>query len=126
MGEVGSCPLPSNKPSKKVKTQSTCQTLNTLQARNLRSGLNPKSTTLKKVRSISGNTFEWNEKTHNKGKEVGVIAQEIEKLELPGVTTTRQDGTKAVRYEKLVPLLIEAIKELKDEINQIKANLSVS
>ena len=55
-----------------------------------------------------------------------MIAQEIEKLELPGVTTTRQDGTKAVRYEKLVPLLIEAIKELKDEINQIKANLSVS
>ena len=92
----------------------------------LKKNISPIKNALEKVRSISGNTFEWNEKTHHKGKEVGVIAQEVEKLDLPGVTTTRQDGTKAVRYEKLVPLLIEAIKELKNEINEIKANASVS
>ena len=92
----------------------------------LKKNISPIKNALEKVRSISGNTFEWNEKTHNKGKEVGVIAQEVEKLDLPGVTTTRQDGTKAVRYEKLVPLLVEAIKELKDEINELKANASVS
>ena len=82
--------------------------------------VSPIKNALEKVNSISGNTFEWNEKTHNKGKEVGVIAQEVEKLQLPGVTTTRQDGTKAVRYEKLIPLLIEAIKELKGEIDELK------
>ena len=86
----------------------------------LKKNISPIKNALEKVNSISGNTFEWNEKTHNEGKEVGVIAQEVEKLELPGVTTTRQDGTKAVRYEKLVPLLIEAIKELKCEIDEIK------
>ena len=52
--------------------------------------------------------------------DTGVIAQEVEKLELPGVTTTRQDGTKAVRYEKLVPLLIESIKELKGEVDELR------
>ena len=92
----------------------------------LKKNISPIKNALKKVKSLSGNTFEWNEKSRNKGKDVGVIAQEVEKLDLPGVTTTRQDGTKAVRYEKLVPLLIEAIKELKDEINEMKANASVS
>ena len=86
----------------------------------LKKNVSPIKNALEKVNSISGNTFEWNEKTHNKGKEVGVIAQEVEKLQLPGVTTTRQDGTKAVRYEKLIPLLIEAIKELKGEIDELK------
>ena len=51
--------------------------------------------------------------------DTGVIAQEIEALGLPGITTTREDGVKAVRYEKLVPLLIQAIKELDDKVNSL-------
>ena len=92
----------------------------------LKKNISPIKNALKKVTSISGNTFEWNEKSRNEGEDTGVIAQEVEALELPGLTTTRQDGTKAVKYEKLVPLLIEAIKELKYEINEMKANASVS
>ena len=81
---------------------------------------------MEKVLSISGNTFTWNDKAPESlvkivGKEdTGVIAQEVEKLELPGVIQTKEDGTKGVRYEKLVPLLIEAIKELKAEIDELK------
>ena len=45
-----------------------------------------------------------------------MIAQEIEALGLPGITTTRDSGTKAVRYERLVPILIEAIKELEARV----------
>ena len=76
---------------------------------------------LDKIIAISGNTFTWKTGT---GKEldpddIGVIAQEIEELGLPGITTTRDNGIKAVRYEKLVPILIEAIKELKKEIDEI-------
>ena len=78
---------------------------------------------LDKVTSISGNTFNWNENTENEGKgDTGVIAQEVEALDLPGVTTTRENGYKAVRYEKLIPLLIEAIKELKAEVNELKSH----
>ena len=89
----------------------------------LKDNITPIPDALEKVISISGNTFNWNEKSEYEGKaEVGVIAQEIEKLDLPGVTTTRDTGYKAVRYEKLVPLLIEAIKELKAEGDELKSH----
>ena len=68
---------------------------------------------LEKVCQLSGYTFTWNnQSTKNGEQDTGVIAQEVMALGLPGVTSTRDDGTFAVNYEKLVPLLIEAIKDL--------------
>ena len=87
----------------------------------LKENITPISNAVDKVRSISGNTFTWNEKSVYNGEEgTGIIAQEIEALKLPGVTETRQDGTKAVRYDRLVPLLIEAIKELDGKIKSLE------
>ena len=54
-------------------------------------------------------------------KDVGVIAQEIEEI-LPEVVTTRGTGYKAVKYEKIVPLLIESIKELQKKVEDIEKN----
>ena len=51
-----------------------------------------------------------------------MIAQEVEEV-LPEVVQTRDNGYKAVKYEKLVPLLIESIKELKEEVNGLKSKL---
>ena len=87
----------------------------------LKENITPISNAVDKVRSISGNTFTWNEKSVYNGEEgTGIIAQEIEALKLPGVTETREDGTKAVRYDRLVPLLIEAIKELDGKIKSLE------
>ena len=87
----------------------------------LKENITPIQNAVDKVLSISGNTFRWNEKAVYNGEEgTGIIAQEIEALELPGVTETRQDGTKAVRYDRLVPLLIEAIKELDGKIKSLE------
>jgi hypothetical protein len=85
----------------------------------LKDNITPISNALDKVLAISGNTFDWNEKSEKEGSDVGVIAQEIVEV-LPEAVTTRDNGYLAVRYEKLVPLLIEAIKELKEEINELK------
>ena len=87
----------------------------------LKENVTPISNAIDKVLSISGNTFTWNEKSAYNGEEgTGIIAQEIEALGLPGLTTTRENGTKAVRYERLVPLLIEAIKELNGKIKSLE------
>jgi hypothetical protein len=85
----------------------------------LKDNITPISNALDKVLSISGNTFDWNDKSEKEGSDVGVVAQEILEV-LPEAVTTRDNGYLAVRYERLVPLLIEAIKELKVEINELK------
>ena len=86
--------------------------------------ITPIDDSLAKVNSISGNTYDWNENSDREGSDTGVIAQEVEKLGLPGVVTTRENGYKAVRYEKLVPLLIEAIKELSDKVSALEDKLN--
>ena len=92
----------------------------------LKENIKPLDNALDKVSKISGVEFDWKpltkeEKTihGNEGHDVGVIAQEIEEV-LPEVVQTRDTGYKAVKYEKIVPLLIEAIKELKEEIEELK------
>jgi len=87
----------------------------------LKDNITPIPNALDKVASLSGNTFDWNDKTDKVGSETGVIAQEVQALGLPDVVTERDNGYLAVRYEKLVPLLIEAIKELKAEVEELKA-----
>ena len=82
---------------------------------------------LDKLSKINGVTFEWKkadekmkkEVHSHEGPDVGVIAQEVEEV-LPEIVATRDNGYKAVYYEKLVPLLIEAVKELKTEVDELK------
>jgi len=77
---------------------------------------------LDKIEKIGGYTYDWNDKqnTYEVGsKDFGVIAQEIQEV-LPELVTERDNGYLAVKYEKIVPLLIESIKELKQEIDDIK------
>ena len=54
-------------------------------------------------------------------RKLGVIAQEVEAV-IPEVVSSDIDGMKSVAYANMVGLLIEAIKELKAEINELKSN----
>jgi len=85
----------------------------------LKDNITPIPDSLDKVLSISGNTFDWNEKSEKEGNDVGVVAQEILEV-LPEAVITRDNGYLAVRYEKLVPLLIEAIKDQQNIILDLK------
>jgi hypothetical protein len=93
----------------------------------LKNDIEPISNPLEKINKISGNSFVWNEEKQNiyKGKDYGVIAQEIEEI-LPELVQTREDGYKAVKYDKIVSLLIEGIKELSKEVTQLKENIKES
>ena len=86
----------------------------------LKDNITPISNPIKKILQIGGYTFNWNEKQDTyEGQDVGVIAQEVEKV-LPEVVENRENGYKAVKYEKMVPLLIEAIKDQQKQIDELK------
>lgn len=92
----------------------------------------PISNPLDKVMAIRGVEFDWNDDYVNtrggvdgyftRKHDVGVIAQEVEAV-MPEVVGTKQDGTKGVRYEKMVGLLIEAIKDQQQQIEELKSKL---
>ena len=73
---------------------------------------------LDKVLQLRGVTYNRNDIEDNP-RHAGVIAQEVEAV-LPEVITESQDGIKSVAYGNMVGLLVEAIKELKAEIEELK------
>jgi hypothetical protein len=71
--------------------------------------------------NINGYRYNWNDTAVNLGylndkDQLGVIAQEVEKVAPELIATI--NGLKQVSYTKLVPILIEAIKELNNKINK--------
>lgn len=88
----------------------------------LKDNVTPIANPIEKLKSIGGYEFDWNSKSDNEGHDVGVIAQEIESI-LPEIVVDRDNGYKAVRYEKIVALLIEAIKEQQSQIDELKSKL---
>jgi len=87
------------------------------------------SNPLEKLALLNGVTFDWKDSyIESQGgldamfvrkNDVGIIAQDLEKV-LPQLVAERADGYKAVKYDRIVALLIEAIKELKAEVDSLK------
>ena len=78
---------------------------------------------LDKIDGIAGYEFDWNDNSpgwaRQRGHDVGVVAQEIEKIH-PEIVEERKNGYLGVDYKRLVPLLIQSIKELKQEVEELK------
>ena len=91
----------------------------------LKEDISPISNALDMINSLTGNTFVWKPEANifgNKGMDTGIIAQEVEALGLPGIAKRRGDGTMGVRYDRLIPVLIEAVKELTAKVNSLENN----
>jgi hypothetical protein len=92
----------------------------------LKENIQPLENALDKVLALNGFTYNFNEIGQSLGFDgsvrcVGVSAQEVQKVLPEAVKPAPADENYiTVQYEKLVPLLIEAIKELKAEINELK------
>jgi hypothetical protein len=81
------------------------------------------------VKKINGCYFDWKDSfIKSKGgedgyfvrkKDVGILAQDVEKV-LPEIVATRQDGIKAVKYDRLVSLLVECVKDLQGQVDKLK------
>ena len=94
--------------------------------RNLKDNIVAIPNALDKINAISGYTFTWKASTGydylDNNQDIGVIAQEVEALGLSGITKTREDGTKAVRYDRLIPILIQAVKELSAKVTALEGS----
>tara|TARA_B110000285_G_scaffold200650_1_gene234665 strand:+ start:1152 stop:1697 length:546 start_codon:yes stop_codon:yes gene_type:complete len=97
--------------------------------RRLKENIKPIENSLDKIKKLNGVTFDWIKLTeeekgvkhqYNEGSDLGVIAQEVEEV-LPELVKTRKSGYKAVDYQKLTAVLIEAVKEQQLQIDELKA-----
>jgi hypothetical protein len=89
-----------------------------------KTNIQPIESALDKVNQMRGVSFDWT--AVRSGREFGVIAQEIEQI-APEVVSEKEllngDTMKTVSYTSLVPFLIESIKELTQQVNELKAQL---
>jgi hypothetical protein len=115
--------------------------------RRLKTNIAPINSALDKVMSIGGYTFDWVEDIEDKGfipdhklNDAGVLAQEIQAVLPQAVAPApfdwqwdeelQQNASKSgenyltVRYERIVPLLIEAIKEQQARINKLEERIN--
>lgn len=82
---------------------------------------------LKKLDKINGFHYEWNdtmkELTGIQGQEYGVIAQEVQK-QFPDLVSLEDDGYLSVDYIQLIPILLQAIKELNNKVDILSQKIN--
>ena len=65
---------------------------------------------------------EFKELNFDDDRHIGIIAQEMEKV-FPELVNTNEDGYKAVAYDKLTAVLLEAVKEQQDQIETLQKRI---
>ena len=93
-------------------------TSNTASDIRFKTNINKIENPLEKISKINGYTYDWIQSDLHpyNGSDTGIIAQEVETMDLPGMVVTRSNGYKGVKYERLIPLLLESIKSLQDTV----------
>jgi len=69
---------------------------------------------LTKLQELRGVSFKWKDNAQNADPQIGLIAQEVEKV-LPELVSTDSEGYKSIAYGKLTAVLVEALKELQQQ-----------
>jgi hypothetical protein len=99
----------------------------------LKENIKPIESALDKVSKLNGVTFDWKEKTEHLDKEgnpinlqqwkhdIGFIAQDVQKV-IPELVRENDNGMLSMRHQGIAPILLEAIKELKAEMEELKSN----
>ena len=89
----------------------------------LKENIKPIDSALDKVMKLNGVTFDWKEKGITNIKEdIGFIAQDVQKV-IPELVRENKDGMLSMRHQGVTPILLEAIKELKAEIEELKKQI---
>ena len=113
-------------PSYKLHVNGTirCTSLSQSSDLRLKKDIQNIDSALEKVLQLRGIHYQWNkeefpDQDFSEGKQLGLIAQEVEDI-CPELVDTDAEGYKSVRYNGMVPVLIETIKELHETIEEMK------
>ncbi len=75
------------------------------------------------INGLNNYCFDWNGKSEREGPGIGVIAQDVQKV-LPNAVCERDNGYLAVDYNQFIPVLLQRVKELSAEVEDLKAKIS--
>ena len=87
----------------------------------LKKNIKPIESALDKVMKLQGVTFDWKKSDSilDIKEDIGFIAQDVQKV-IPELVRENEDGMLSMRHQGIAPILLEAIKELKAEIEELK------
>lgn len=91
----------------------------------LKDNLIPISNSLNMINTLTGYSFDWNYPSKERiysGHDVGLVAQEVQKI-VPEAVKIKKDGYLSLEYHKIIPLLVNSIKEQQTQINDLMARL---
>jgi hypothetical protein len=88
----------------------------------LKKNIVPLQSSLKKVTTLNGYHFNWKDASRDKNLQAGFTAQNVESV-MPELVNTTTDGTKSVNYIGVIPYLVEAIKELKEQNTELRKEI---
>ncbi|HEY0655615.1 MAG TPA: tail fiber domain-containing protein, partial [Chryseosolibacter sp.] len=102
-------------------------TFTNLSDQRLKRNIRPLQNVMSKLENIHGYNYQWNAASRQDtlSLQTGVIAQELEAV-LPELVHVNEEGIKTVNYIGLIPHLIEAVKELKKENEQLRQTNSAT
>jgi hypothetical protein len=91
----------------------------------LKKNIKPVENALEKTMKLKGVTFDWKEKSEgilDIKEDIGFIAQDVQEV-LPELVRENDNGMLSMRHQGITPILVEAIKELKAEIEELKKKI---
>jgi len=86
----------------------------------LKKNIQPLVSSLAKLAQLRGVSFKWKDEPQD--NQIGLVAQEVEKI-LPEIVSTDSEGYKSIAYGKLTAVLLEAIKEQQQQIDELNKRL---
>jgi len=87
----------------------------------LKKDIKPLKSALSTLGKLQGKSYRWKD---NNEPDIGLIAQELEKV-IPELVKTDNKGYKSIVYQKLTAVLIEAVKEQQQEINNLSDRIAM-
>jgi len=90
----------------------------------LKENIKPIESALDKAMKLQGVTFDWkeNDSILDIKEDIGFIAQDVQKV-VPELVRENENGMLSMRHQGITPILLEAIKELKAEIEELKKKI---